>query len=383
MIKNYFILLFSNLINPMIKFELNVLDFPLLNSIKPENIQGFCLDIFKTGYNIKFPNISDQSDTKTDLQEIKMNLSSHFGAMSKLINITSNSALRGQLGENYIQEFFQKNYPHISFTHMGKTAHCGDAWLDINFGKENKKIMIECKNYNVPVKKDELEKLKSDMITNTINFAIYISFNSGFTGLNDVDIVNFENAGINYWIVCIANVFDNPDKIHMAISLTLALLKNVNNSCKTNNFEKKIIELKTMITKNHTLRDNYLKMENIIQNQLDTFYSSLRDFQYSIEKIISEIIAIDDNIDDDNITLQILEKYKDRKYFNILSKVLDKLISIGYSIKENGENVDIYKMSDLVGSIKLIKTKFSVILNGTILNFDNVNNIKSSFEKLC
>ena len=71
--------------------------------------------------------------------------------MSKLINITSNSAFRGQIGENFIQEFFLKNYPHISFTHMGKTAHCGDAWLDVNIGKENKKIMIECKNYNIPV----------------------------------------------------------------------------------------------------------------------------------------------------------------------------------------------------------------------------------------
>jgi hypothetical protein len=353
----------------MIKFELDSSLFPLLNNIKQENIQDFCLDIFKTGYNIKFPNISEQSDTKTDLQEIKMNLSSHFSTMSKLINITSNSAFRGQIGENYIQEFFLKNYPHISFTHMGKTAHCGDAWLDVNIGKENKKIMIECKNYNIPVKKDELEKLKSDMITNTINFAIYISFNSGFSGLNDIDIVNFENN----WIVCIANVFENPDKIHLAVSLILVLLKNVNNPCKINNFEKKIIELKTMVTKNHTLRENYLKMETIIQSNLDTFYSSLRDFQYSIEKIISEIIEIDSK--DDNIILKILEKYKDRKYFDTLSKVLDKLLLLGYEIKEN---MDIYK-GDLVGSIKVIKTKFSVLLNGTLLNFDGVNN---SFEKL-
>ena len=51
-----------------------------------------------------------------------------------------------------------------------------------------------------------------------------------------------------------------------------------------------------MIEKNYNLRDSYYGMEQGIQDQLSKFHVTLRDYQYDIDKKITEIINKINNV---------------------------------------------------------------------------------------
>ena len=104
-------------------------DYPEIFRLYKKDRDKKIRDIFNTGYNIHFPNVSDHNKKLeyytilNSIEEIKT--SSGFGSDSrldellqsiqKLTGIGNNSSKKGEVGENMLEEIFKKRYGDILF----------------------------------------------------------------------------------------------------------------------------------------------------------------------------------------------------------------------------------------------------------------------------
>ena len=109
-------------------------------------------------------------------------------SIHKLTGVTNNSSKKGEVGEYMLDQVITQRYGDLIIENKAKTPHSGDAWLTFPDGK---KIMLESKNYNYRVNKDELDKMENDMITNYMKFGIFISWCSTVQNRKDLDIHTF------------------------------------------------------------------------------------------------------------------------------------------------------------------------------------------------
>ena len=191
---------------------INEVDYPeLFKFYKKDRIKKLH-EIFKTGYDIHFPNFDDNSknlEYHTILQSIDdikntsgFNIDSKFveliESIHKLTGISNNSSKRGEVGENMLEEIFQKRYGDIVFENKAKTPHSGDAWLHM---PDKNIIMLESKNYTHRVSREEVDKMESDMITNHIRFGIFVSWSSQVQNRKDLDLHTFYHNNETYMII--------------------------------------------------------------------------------------------------------------------------------------------------------------------------------------
>jgi hypothetical protein len=175
-------------------------EYPILFKLKKTELNKLTNIIFKTGYDILYPNINKTKvQEKTEYNDIinKIELlKNEFthplenleSSLEKLIGISSNSAKKGEFAENLLETIFSQRYGDITFKKTNHIAHSGDAWLYL---PDDKIIMLESKNYSTTVGKEELIKLHNDMITNHIQWSLIVSFNSNIQGLKEMDFYNF------------------------------------------------------------------------------------------------------------------------------------------------------------------------------------------------
>jgi hypothetical protein len=139
-------------------------------------------------------------NNKNDLGNKLTNLES---SLSKLIGISNNSSKKGEFAEHLLEEIFNKRYGDITFEKTNHIPHSGDAFLTIG---DNMKIMLEIKNYQTTVNKDEITKLEYDMIYNNIRWSLMTSFNSSIQGMKELDLHTFTNNNTTYFIIMISNL---------------------------------------------------------------------------------------------------------------------------------------------------------------------------------
>lgn len=126
-------------------------------------------------------------------------------------NIKS-SAVKGKIGENFIENTLTNNFPDDDVIVKAREGHESDihfigtdtyaTTLNTNH-EENKnkiferlKILIESKLYSVPVNSRQIEKFYADLDRTGMNFGIFISLTSGISNRKRLEYENYNGKHI-------------------------------------------------------------------------------------------------------------------------------------------------------------------------------------------
>jgi hypothetical protein len=370
-----------------IELKLDKKQFPLLESFKKKDMGDILLKIFSIGYDIYFPsneNIQKQivhnqllekiNSIKNEMKEemnnsdISIKLSSLESTLTKLIGLSSNSNKKGNFGENVLEEIFAQRYGDIKFERKSSQAHSGDAWLYL---PDDKIIMLEIKNYTTTVNKDEVAKLRSDMINHHIKWGVLASFNSNIQGMKEMDYYTFTHNKEIYSVVMISNLSTDIHKLDLGLQIIRKLMSQIDTMDQfpwvVKDINSSLLELDNIVQKNYMLRDDYYSLERDIQKSLSTYHTKLRDYQYDIEMKTSEIIGkikstMNNSIKKENNTNIILKKYQDKKIYSIVVRILDTLQTKKWVIDIDDMDEYIIKTNEniIIGNIK-IQAKKAII----------------------
>ncbi len=372
---------------------INEEEYPQIFQIYKKDREKKIQEIFKTGYNIHFPNIQEESQKSEyhtilksieDMKQVVYNdgtnslvmdnkLEDLLQSIQKLTGISNNSSKRGEVGENMLEEIIKQRYGDILFESKAKTPHSGDAWLHL---PDEKIIMLESKNYSSRINKDEVEKMEFDMKTNHIRFGIFVSWNSVVQNRKDIDLHSFTHNGETYMVAIISNLGNDIIKLDLSFQIIRKLMDNFYNLRQFpwifNGIKQNLNELDAIIQKNYQLRDKFYIMNSGVRNCLDMFYQQLRDYQYEINSTAQEIInkiesTMSESLENDivpNLEAKILDDYKDNaKLFPILSQIYDIFCKDFEIVKEGDSSLKLFKNGDESGIIKIQKKKIILGLN--------------------
>lgn len=368
-------------------------EFPMLNNFKKEEINKIALDIFKSGYQIHFPNqnkieqqihyngIIQKIDTLKDEiinSEFTSKLDSLENNLSKLIGLSTNSYKKGNFGENILEEIFQQRYGDIQFERKSHIPHSGDAWLYLS---DNQIIMLESKNYTSTIGKDETIKMQNDMINHHIKWGIFLSFNSMIQGMKELDLHTFNHNNELYYIIMISNLALDFHKLDLGLQIIRKLMTNFTNLNKfpwiVNDISQSLTELNQIVQKNYCLRDAYYNMEKDIQKMLSNYHVILRDYQYDIEHKIEEICNKIQTTMDKSIKIknndynELLNKYQDSKMLPLLDRFIDTIN--GKSWIMSYDDTNFWLFSDKEKNIVKLKIQAKKIIINIIENDITIN----------
>jgi hypothetical protein len=356
-----------------IQLELNKNDYPLLFQLKRKELDKTIYKIFDIGYSIMYPS-HEESIENIEKSEFNHKIKSLEMSLEKLIGLSSSSSKKGELAENILQNIFLQRYGDIEFKNTSQTPHCGDAWLYL---PNNKIIMIESKNYINQVNKSEIIKMENDMVTNHIKWGIFVSFNSNIQDMKDFDFHTFYHNGESYHAIMISNLSDDITRLDIALSIIRKLI-NMYSDLQNfpwiiNNIKTELDQLNELLEQNYLLRDNFICMERDIIRNINTFYTKLRDYQFTMDNKIKEIInkitsTMAESISYSNIDYTELIEQTNKKLQSIITKLTDlfKKKQIIYSKIDNNL---IYK-NKAIAVIKLQNKKISI----EFLNYDLILN---------
>lgn len=374
-----------------ITIDLNIKDYPLLKQISKDKQKEFVEEVFNFGYNVKFPNIDkkDLVDESYNTDKIidcinslpfNDNLLTINSVMGKLLNIQSSSNKKGEVSEKMIEEYFINNYKNLSYENTREIPHSGDGMLHLN----NKKILVEVKNYSLTVPIEEVNKFDYDMSYTKSELGLFISIGSNIRNRSNFDYRCINKDKKKYHQIFISNVGNNFEKIDLGI-LFLQEISKVNNELK---LETDFIELEKIISETIDLRDKFKLMESSIHKSLDVFYSSLRDSLFNVENKVKSILSNiknDQNVYvDRNVYDDIIIQYENEKYWgiNILTKLFDIFIKNNVLLDENEGNYIIKQKSDKIGELKIIKSKITVEIDQHEFKLQNKNTNKETKKVL-
>ena len=365
--------------------------YPMLNQIKDSNINDMIIKLLDIGYNIYFPKSDEQKEdiTQNIILSKLTKIESLETSLSKLIGYSNNSLRKGNIAENIIENIIIERYGDIQYEKRNHIPHSGDGWITL---ENNKKIIVESKNYLTTVNKDEINKLEYDMKYNNINWGLLISFNSNIQGMKELDIITFIHNNSNYTIITISNLSQDIHKLDLGIQILRKLIINLDNykifPWIINDINSNLESLNQIINKNYVLRDQYYILEKDIHKSLNSYYTILRDYQYELDKQINNIIikikkSMDESIKS-NLYGDINDIYKTKKIYPILSRLLDLLSNKKCELISYNENEYIinYNNND-IGKFKIHLKKISIIFNlfDSIINL-NIDNDKSNLYNL-
>jgi hypothetical protein len=194
------------------------------------NIQQSILSYISTSETRMTANIDKIIDSTTVNNSTQNKI---YTDLDIFLNKHKVSSSKGLLGENLLQNVLTKRFPSAEVINTSGMYRCADFIIK----RETKKdILIENKDYNQNVNKDELNKFYRDIEEQKIN-GLFISNNSGIATKKNFQIdINDGNI-----IVYIHNAEYCPDKISTAIDIIdnltdrLAEINHSNNSCNISN----------------------------------------------------------------------------------------------------------------------------------------------------
>jgi hypothetical protein len=352
--------------------------YPRLFDMLKKEREKKILEIFDYGYNKLFPKIDVKNINNENVDILIPVVSELTSRLDMLMGIGNNSAKKGELAENVLEELINKKYPMYEYQSKSKTPHCGDGWLII----KDKTIMMESKNYTSSVNKEEVVKMQNDMITNNIRYGIFVSWQSKVQTFKDLDFFVFENNKTIYNIFIISNLNEYLPLIDIAIQFMVKLtLQNENNISSYQYCEavkEDISELVNIININKNLIDNYWSLSKNINEELFSFEKKLRNYNITIDTIINNIV--------DKINNKVVKKinYQNLKIINVinpkLKENLHKIINIfinkikNINIIENEDLLIIMDNNNDIATIKINKTKIIININDITININDKTN---------
>jgi hypothetical protein len=342
-----------------INLTINIDNYPILKKFKKNELDNILETIFLTGYNTLYPTIQSTDPLVGKITSLETTL-------ERLMGI--GSCKKGELAETILESNIKSRYGDISYTDMSQVSHSGDA--HILFDGIDIPIMLESKNYTNKVNKDEVDKMKHDMVHSNIRWGIFISWTSLIIDRKEFDIEIFHEKGVQYHIIYISNLSSDIVRLDLAIQLTRKLIQFTDSKDKNMKWiysmiQNDIEQLNGIIAKNYQLRIWFEEMESGINQQLGKYYTRMREYIFEMDHSIKNIILRITNTTLQSIDCNhsmynaYLEKYKDnKKIFPVLSKLLDILKEFNITLDE-----DNMIFQDIIGTIKVMGKKITVYWN--------------------
>jgi hypothetical protein len=239
-------------------------------------------------------NLIKESSTKTELIQTQI-----CDELLKYTNKNKVSSLKGLENENILFDLLTNELPSAEIINTCNKTGMGDFIIK---RKDKQSILIETKNYNTNVKKEEVDKFIRDITNNNIN-GIFISQNTGIVGKDNFQI-DIHNKNI---LIYIHSFNYDPTKIQLAIS-TIDKLNE-----KLINIETKNINIPNdlLLEINNEYQKHLLLKENMINNLKDYCKKTLDNFNdlelSSLDNFISKYYA---NNKKNNLICEICKKYE-------------------------------------------------------------------------
>jgi len=371
-----------------ISFTLSKNNFPELNILSDDELNIIGKQLFIEWYKKTYESNYNQIDIDNKLElinsklsnQINLSLSNFMGTINsnveQLTSTTkelyglSKSNKKGEIFENIIEDIFKTTFLDYSYTNTSNIPHHADGMI---VGPSGLKSLIEMKNYTNIVNADQIEKLKYDMKATGISYGLLMSTSSAIQGKKNIDIEVFVYENKTYTIVYIGYVFDQTHKINTGLLLLEHLYKLSSNFIQNNTnhihnmIDKDLEQLEELINSMSHLKTKYLSMEKIFKDQLDGFYSILRETEYSLKLSVERIWS---NIDHKfNILIidseKIIDFFRETKGYILLTRLFDNILK-AEDIKLNLNDqqiIELYLLNKKIGIIKLVSKRLDIIFD--------------------
>jgi hypothetical protein len=326
----------------------------LNNKYTIDELQIIAKNLFLDWYEYKNKNMNDYEtyQIKESIQQLQQVTKDIFG-YSKI------SQKRGEIGENMIYQIFQNDFQNYSFEKTNHMSHSADA---IIITPNNDKFLLEIKNYQTVVDQKEIDKLKYDMEYTDINYALFISIQSGIVGKKTIDIEKFIKNDIENTIVYVTYIFEETHKLHTSITLIESLIKakKYNYNIIKDDIIETIKEITDIYDTIKKLNSQFLSVENNIKEQLSSFYIIIREYQLKIKEKINKI---SNKLDNTNylVNEDFLNNFTENECNLHILKINDFLIekNIKLLIKDDSSWY-LLNNENNIGEIKKFKSKIEI-----------------------
>jgi len=391
-----------------IQLKLLVDKYPLLKTIKDDEMEKFVENVFDYGYKILYPEIDDQMKYKSELEaltrkeitnqieelkeklddnEVGLKLDNLSDILEKFLGLSNNSNKKGEITEDIIYQILTTKYKDLSYEKTRHIPHSGDGILMF----PNKlKTLVEIKNYTSTVKKEEIDKFEYDLKFNNINFGLFISLKSSIQGHSQLSYQKMIHNNKEYHMIFVSHVSNEMSKIDAAMLVLNRLFELNNNEInKTkldwiqNQINSHFKELVKVSERTSFLKDQFLSMETNIKDNLNNYYAIIRDYQYEIDQKINQIWfkmnsdfgKAEEELVKQTIYDNILESYQDDKSFHILTRLFDILKNYDINLKiMNEKSWILIKKDQEIGEIKKTKSKTIISLKNPMLDLIFIRN---------
>jgi hypothetical protein len=327
---------------------------------------------------------------ETKLKYVEENINNNMvglrGSIDKIIHNTSNSSLKGKIGENLVGEIIQKNFPDDTLEFKGTASYESDFHLHLkNIGK----ILIEVKTYKETVSTSEIKKFKRDMTRSGLKAGIFISTTSGIVGKTRYEL---EKLNTDQIIIYIPNSSLEGSSIIWGILFTKKILElDINNITDIDSEEilKCYKDFEEIYSNICIFKNFILNIKNTIIQNIEEVYNKSLELEMKVklnitnceDRICKELSKYKENIEstngDDQIDtiLELMYETKDKRYK--IYKIIHEYCKINKYIINivNTDNLKwmIYNTQGKIGEIKYTKTKVSLKMNNYPINIDITN----------
>lgn len=151
-------------------------------------------------------------------------------SVSTLVNKLENSSSKGKMSENVLINILHSIYPSAQIDYVGQEKETGDVIL---CRKNKPKILIENKDWNKNVGKDEVKKFLHDIDIQKI-CGIFLSQNFGIANKENFEI-NIHDGNV---LIYIHQVNNDPDKIKLAVDIIDHFKHNLDEFNKDTNLDQ-------------------------------------------------------------------------------------------------------------------------------------------------
>lgn len=391
-----------------IQLKLLVNKYPLLKTIKDDEMEKFVENVFDYGYKILYPEIDNQMKYKSELEaltrkeitnqieelkeklddnDVGLKLDNLSDILEKFLGLSNNSNKKGEITEDIIYQILTTKYKDLSYEKTRHIPHSGDGILMF----PNKlKTLVEIKNYTSTVKKDEIDKFEYDLKFNNINFGLFISLKSSIQGHSQLSYQKMIHNNKEYHMIFVSHVSNEMSKIDAAMLVLNRLFELNNNEINRtkldwiqNQINSHFKELVKVSERTSFLKDQFLSMETNIKDNLNNFYALIRDYQYEIDQKINQIWfkmnsdfgKAENELVKQTIYDNILESYQDDKSLHILTRLFDILKNYDINLKiMNEKSWILIKKDEEIGEIKKTKSKTIISLKNPMLDLIFIRN---------
>lgn len=350
-----------------ISIKVDQKEFPKFYDLVKSKQKETIMNALKIGYQVMYPDNKIDSTNNYILNKLNLlennvpNIEELNKTITKLLGISNNSSLKGELGENLIEELVKERYQFGEYQVTRSIPHSGDGILVL---PNKNRVIFEVKNYQITVPEKEVEKMRNDMKFQKIRFGVMVSVASKILNTKNIDLETFSENNEIYYLLKINHLTEDTSRLESTLNILDELIKinqdNKTQIIKEEDFKKNINSFVNKFNENLELRESFLEMENNIKLSLEGFYGKMRNLQMEQEILLQQLVK---KIEEEQIQIvsipNNIKEFEENKIYPQLLKLMDlfRKNQITSTLKKN-------KLIFENGEVKITKEKLGI----TIIN---------------